>query len=128
MTLIKKSTGIYIKDSVENIFKNVDSIVFDCDGVLIDITESYDLAITRTTKYVLKNFAKINDFIDVDFEIIDEFKATGGFNDEVDLTYAAILSIVAAKKTNQDQRAFISQVVKKCRFYRNHFSRKLFRN
>ena len=112
MTLIKKSDGIYIKDSVENVLDDVDSIVFDCDGVLIDITESYDLAITRTTKYVLKNFAKIDNSIDVDFEIIDEFKSTGGFNDEVDLTYAAILSLVAAKKTNQDQRTFVSKVVK----------------
>ena len=112
MNLIKKSDGIYIKDSIENVLENVDSIVFDCDGVLIDITESYDLAIIKTTKYVLENFAKINDSIDIDFEIIDDFKATGGFNDEVDLTYAAILSIVAAKKTNQDQRTFISQVVK----------------
>ena len=112
MTLIKKSDGIYIDDSIENVLTDVDSIVFDCDGVLIDITESYDLAIIRTTKYVLTNFAKIDDSIDVDFEIIDEFKSTGGFNDEVDLTYAVILSIVAAKKTNQDQRAFISQVVK----------------
>ena len=31
-------------------------------------------------------------------EIIDEFKSTGGFNDEVDLTYASIISLVAAKK------------------------------
>ena len=112
MTLIKKSDGIFIDNSVENILDKVDSIIFDCDGVLIDITQSYDLAIINTTKYVLTNFAKIDDSIDVDFEIIDDFKATGGFNDEVDLTYAAILSIVAAKKTNQDQRAFVSQVVK----------------
>ena len=112
MTLIKKSEGIYIKDSIENVIDEVDSIVFDCDGVLIDITESYDLAIIRTTKYILKNLAKINDSIDIDFEIIDEFKSTGGFNDEVDLTYAAILSIVAAKKINKDQRIFISEVAK----------------
>ena len=112
MTLIKKSEGIYIDDSIKHISDKIDSIVFDCDGVLIDITESYDLAIIKTTKYVLENFAKIKDSIDIDFEIIDEFKSTGGFNDEVDLTYAAILSIVAAKKTSQDQRNFISQVVK----------------
>ena len=111
MTLIKKYEGIYINDSIKNILDKFDSIVFDCDGVLIDITESYDLAIIKTTKYVLENFTKIKDSIDIDFEIIDEFKSTGGFNDEVDLTYAAILSIVAAKKTNQDQRNFISQVV-----------------
>ena len=97
---------------IENILDKVDSIVFDCDGVLIDITESYDLAISKTTKYVLENFAKINDSIDIDFEIIDEFKSTGGFNDEVDLTYAAILSIVAAKKNKIKDQRFISEVIK----------------
>jgi len=34
-----------------------DSIIFDCDGVLIDITESYDRTIDRTCRYVLKEFA-----------------------------------------------------------------------
>ena len=50
-----------------------------------------------TAKYVLETLANIDDSIDIDFKIIDGFKSTGGFNDEVDLTYAAILSIVAAK-------------------------------
>jgi len=56
------------------------------------------LAIIKTTQYVLENFSKINNSINVDFKIIDGFKSTGGFNDEVDLAYAAILSLVAAKK------------------------------
>ncbi len=86
MTLTKKSEGIYIDDSGIDTLDEIDAIIFDCDGVLIDISKSYDLAIIQTTRYVLENFAKINDAIDVDFKIIDGFKSTGGFNDEVDLT------------------------------------------
>ena len=97
MTLTKKSDGIFIDDSVIDELDEIDAIIFDCDGVLIDIKKSYDLTIIKTTKYVLETFANILDSIDVDFKIIDGFKSTGGFNDEVDLTYAAILSIVAAK-------------------------------
>jgi len=111
MTLTKQSEGIYIDDSVIDTLDEIDSIIFDCDGVLIDITKSYDLAIIKTTKYVLKNFAKINDAIDVDFKIIDGFKSTGGFNDEVDLTYAAIISLVAAKQLEKDQTSFIFDVI-----------------
>ncbi|MDH3395389.1 MAG: HAD-IA family hydrolase, partial [Nitrosopumilus sp.] len=59
-----------------------------------------------------KNFAKIDDAIDVDFKIIDGFKSTGGFNDEVDLTYAAIISLVAAKKLEKDQTSFVFDVIK----------------
>jgi phosphoglycolate phosphatase-like HAD superfamily hydrolase len=110
MTLIQKSKGIYVDDSFNDII--IDSLIFDCDGVLIDITKSYDQTIITTTKYILETLAKITDSIDVDFKIIDGFKSTGGFNDEVDLTYAAILSIIAAKKLKKDQTEFIFNVIK----------------
>ena len=109
MTLTEKSKGIYVDDSFDP--TKFDSIIFDCDGVLVDITNSYDQTIVKTTKYVLETLAKINDSIQIDFKIIDGFKSTGGFNDEVDLTYAAILSIVAAKKLKKDQTEFINLVI-----------------
>ena len=109
MTLTEKSKGIYVDDSFDP--TKFDSIIFDCDGVLVDITNSYDQTIVKTTKYVLETLAKINDSIQIDFKIIDGFKSTGGFNDEVDLTYAAILSIIAAKKLKKDQTEFINLVI-----------------
>ena len=110
MTLKQKFEGIYIDDSFNH--ADIDSLIFDCDGVLIDITKSYDQTIITTAKYVLETLANIDDSIDIDFKIIDGFKSTGGFNDEVDLTYAAILSIVAAKKLKKDQTEFIFTVIK----------------
>ena len=112
MTLTKKFDGIYVDDSKIDALNETDAIIFDCDGVLIDITKSYDLTIIKTAQYILKNFAKIYDAIDVDYKIIDGFKSTGGFNDEVDLTYAAIISLVAAKKLGKDQTSFIFSVIK----------------
>jgi HAD superfamily hydrolase (TIGR01549 family) len=114
MTLLKKQDGIYIDDSVINILKSSDGIIFDCDGVLIDITKSYDLTIIKTTKYVLENFSNISDSIQIDSKIIDGFKSTGGFNDEVDLAYASIITLVAAKKLQRDQTEFIFEVIKNC--------------
>ncbi len=111
MTLTKKQSGIYIDDSVLDDLSSVDGIIFDCDGVLIDITKSYDLTIEKTVKYVLENFSQITDGIKIDSKIIDGFKSSGGFNDEVDLTYASILSLVAAKKLNKDQHEFIFDVI-----------------
>ena len=110
MTLKQKSDGIYLNDSFDDLI--FDSLIFDCDGVLIDITKSYDQTIITTTKYILETLAKITDSIDVNFKIIDGFKSTGGFNDEVDLAYAAILSIIAAKKLKKDQTEFIFNVIK----------------
>jgi HAD superfamily hydrolase (TIGR01549 family) len=114
MTILKKQEGIYLDDSIIDVLKKSDGIIFDCDGVLIDITKSYDLTIIKTTKYILENFAGILDSIEIDSKIIDGFKATGGFNDEVDLTYASIITLVAAKKLHRGQREFIFDVIQNC--------------
>lgn len=111
MTLSKFDNGIYISSDAKEQLDSIDSIIFDCDGVLIDITESYDIAIKKTVDYVLKEFGKISDSIPITSEIIDGFKATGGFNDEVDLAYAAILAIYTANKIDENQLDFIFTVI-----------------
>ena len=111
MTLKQKEFGIYIDNSLSDVIDSIDTIIFDCDGVLIDITKSYDSTITQTVQYVLNNFANISDGVLVNYSIIDGFKSTGGFNDEVDLAYAAILCIIAAKKLQKDQIEFIFEVI-----------------
>jgi HAD superfamily hydrolase (TIGR01548 family) len=112
LILKKIDEGIYIGDSVSAEIEDVDGIVFDCDGVLVDVSNSYDLAIQRTTSFVLKEIAGITNFVPVTSKIIEGFKATGGFNDEVDLTYAAILSLVAANNLNKIGKQFIFEVIK----------------
>ena len=111
MTLQKIEEGIYSQNSVLDELKEIDSIVFDCDGVLIDISNSYDLAIQRTTNYVLKEIANLQKVDPVTSKIIDGFKATGGFNDEVDLTYAAIISLAAANALNKNGNRFVFEVI-----------------
>lgn len=108
MTLQKTSDGIHIDDSLK--LDSADAIIFDCDGVLIDVTKSYDLAIDKTTSYILEKYYGIKS-IQINSKIIEGFKATGGFNDEVDLTYAAILSIYAADKLGKDQTEFFFEVI-----------------
>lgn len=111
MTLSKFDEGIYLAVDSKEQLRTIDSIIFDCDGVLIDITESYDLTIKKTVDYILKEFAKTPNPIQVNAKIIDGFKATGGFNDEVDLTYAAILSIYTANNLGEDQLDFVFKVI-----------------
>jgi len=111
MTLKQIEEGIYAKDSIFDEIKDIDGIIFDCDGVLVDISNSYDLAIQRTTNYVLKEIANIQKFDPITSKIIDGFKATGGFNDEVDLTYAAIISLAAANSLNKNGNQFLDNVI-----------------
>ncbi|MDO8641515.1 MAG: phosphatase, partial [Nitrosarchaeum sp.] len=73
MMLTKKQPGIYMDDSVSDDLLSTDGIIFDCDGVLIDITKSYDLTIDKTVKYVLENFSQITNCIEINSKIIDGF-------------------------------------------------------
>ena len=114
MTLSEKQNGVFLNDSIIDPVINTDGIIFDCDGVLIDITKSYDLAIIKTTKYVLENFFGISDCLEITPQIIDGFKATGGFNDEVDLTYASIISLYSARKLKQNEQDFVFKVIENC--------------
>ena len=89
-----------------------DSIIFDCDGVLIDVTKSYDTTINKTISYVLKEVADITVDTPLTNEILLKFKSTGGFNDEIDITYSGILCFSAAKKLNKDPVEWILDVLK----------------
>ena len=88
-----------------------DSIIFDCDGVLIDVTKSYDTTINKTISYVLKEIADITVDTPLTNEILLKFKSTGGFNDEIDITYAGILCFITAKKFNKNPIQFISDII-----------------
>ncbi len=112
MTIQKLDDGIFVDTAKIDKIKNLDSVIFDCDGVLIDISNSYDLTIKKTVDFVLKKMANIDQPNIVSTQMIDGFKATGGFNDEVDATYSLILSVVAAKKLNRNTSEFIFDVIK----------------
>ena len=111
MTLKKLDSGIFVDTTKIDKIKSLDGIIFDCDGVLIDVSNSYDLAIKKTTDFIVKKFAKIDESNLVNKQMIDGFKATGGFNDEVDVTYAMIMSVVAAKKLRKPFSEFIFDVI-----------------
>ncbi|MEM3832535.1 MAG: hypothetical protein QW128_02910 [Thermoprotei archaeon] len=65
-------------------------MVFDCDGVLIDTRNSYDLSIKETLKYLFKSIT--NEEIISNKEIY-ELRLTGLFNNDWDLTYVIALGI-----------------------------------
>ena len=111
MTIQKLDDGIFVDTAKIDKIKDLDSMIFDCDGVLIDISNSYDLTIKKTVDFILK-MANIDLPNIVSTKMIDGFKATGGFNDEVDVTYSLILSVVAAKKLNRNESEFIFDVIK----------------
>ena len=88
-----------------------DSIIFDCDGVLIDVTTSYDTTINKTISYVLKEIADITADTPLTNEMLLKFKSTGGFNDEIDITYSGVLCYIAAKKLKKNPTELILDIL-----------------
>ena len=81
-------------DSLDKL-RNIDAVIFDCDGVLIDVRESYRRTIPETVAYIIKEltgfpFPKNL----VSREIIHSFKKSGGFNNDWDLVYAILMFIL----------------------------------
>ena len=74
---------------------HIDYIIFDIDGVLIDVKKSYNEAIKNTVQFVVRNLIK-KDLKDlITDQIILKFRQTGGFNNDTDTSYAIILTLLS---------------------------------
>jgi HAD superfamily hydrolase (TIGR01548 family) len=67
----------------------VDAVVLDIDGVLVDVADSYRRAIGESVERVYDE--------PVPADAIQAFKDAGGFNNDWDVTYAAALLVLARR-------------------------------
>jgi|TARA_B110000196_G_scaffold216905_1_gene186275 phosphoglycolate phosphatase-like HAD superfamily hydrolase len=102
---------LYISDDIIQKIQKFDSIIFDCDGVLVDIRNSYDNAINKTISAIMNELfdEKISDV--VTSKILYGLKSVGGFNDEVAVVYAVIMTLIASKKSNIEFEKLINDVI-----------------
>ena len=93
MNMKDNSSNMLVSDSVVDELASIDALIFDCDGVLVDITQSYDTAINKTVSYILDDILQIQAENIVTPDILYGFKSKGGFNDEVAVCYAVVLTL-----------------------------------
>ncbi len=101
----------FISDDISQKIQKFDSIIFDCDGVLVDIRNSYDYAINKTISAIIKEL--FNDEISdvVTSKIHFGLKSVGGFNDEVAVVYAIVMTLAASKKSGIEFEKLIIDVI-----------------
>ena len=87
--------AIYLKIA-DNDIKKINTIIFDCDGVLINSKNSYDRCIELTISYILKNMLN-KQFISfkISKSTLELFRQTGGFNNDYKFCYIVILKIIS---------------------------------
>jgi len=102
---------MFISDDISQKIQKFDSIIFDCDGVLVDIRNSYDHAINKTISAIMKEL--FNDEIGdvVTSKIHFGLKSVGGFNDEVAVVYAIVMTLAASKKSGIEFEKLIIDVI-----------------
>jgi HAD superfamily phosphatase len=88
---LQKNEILIRKDIISSLV-GVDTVIFDIDGVLVDVSASYYQTIIDTVQYYFSNILKMpGEAKLVDKQMIDSFKMIGGFNDDWELTAAAVL-------------------------------------
>ena len=76
--------------------REVDAVVFDCDGVLVDTRRSYDAAIAEVTDRLLSWVGVRLPWRRFAPSLILQLRRTGGFNNDWDTVYTlTVLSILA---------------------------------
>jgi HAD superfamily phosphatase len=94
---LKNGNGTtYIREDRVSQLATVDTIVFDCDGVLLDVRNAYNVAIAATTRYIIEALTGtvIPETI-FDSTLNHSYKRTGGFNNDWAHAYALIMRILA---------------------------------
>ncbi|HEY3525916.1 MAG TPA: HAD-IA family hydrolase, partial [Nitrososphaeraceae archaeon] len=87
-------------------------IIFDIDGTLIDTRESYNKSIKKTVQFLVKyiDISKENLGKIVSDELIFKFRKSGMFNNDIDTSYALVLSILCGPLKKSDLLFFIENI------------------
>ncbi|CAN5874693.1 TIGR01548 family HAD-type hydrolase [soil metagenome] len=82
-------------------FSECEAIIFDIDGVLVDVKKSYDEAIIKTVQFILIKSFNIN-LANFPFQdLISKLRNTGGFNNDIDTAYSIVLIILYCTLNNK---------------------------
>lgn len=86
---------LMVKQELLDLLPKVEALIFDIDGVLVDASESYRLAVCEAVKFfVERELGWVVDAPPLTPDEVDLFKRAGGFNNDWDLTQAAALFLV----------------------------------
>lgn len=97
MELQREGNPLYVRPERLPWLAEVDVIVFDCDGVLLDVRGSYSRTVAWVTSALVEAFTGVK----MPEALFDErlnfaYKRTGGMNSDWDLTYALVMKVLAS--------------------------------
>ncbi len=89
--LLRVAPGVYASLRACSLAELADLIVFDVDGVLVDVSASLPQVVASAVQRYLAEAGFEAEGLALQAHDIADFKAAGGFNDDWDLAYAVVL-------------------------------------
>ena len=84
----------YVRSDCLDWLKTVGAIIFDCDGVLIDVRKSYKKTVVKTVEFFVDGLTGVKlPSDDALNKTIYLLKVSGGFNNDWDVAYSILLSL-----------------------------------
>src|SRR5687767_4481610 len=103
---------LFIKQELLKTLPTLDALILDIDGVVLDVSQSFRVAISQTTQLYATRWMHLEDTGPLlPEDQIDLFKMAGGFNSDWDLTNAAV-GLVLAKQAQSgatDTQSIVNQ-------------------
>ena len=103
---------LFIKQELLKTLPTLDAVILDIDGVVLDVSQSFRVAISQTTQLYATRWMHLEDTGPLlPEEQIDLFKMAGGFNSDWDLTNAAVGLVLAkhAQSGATDTQTLVDQ-------------------
>jgi len=98
------SENILLNKNILDKISQADTLVFDIDGVLIDVRDSYREAVCQTVQFYFKEILRFQGSQNlINPEEVRYFKMAGGFNNDWNLTSAVILFYLMKAEENNLQ-------------------------
>lgn len=95
------SEDIILNKKILDKLSRVDTLVFDIDGVLIDVRDSFRKAVCQTVQFYFKKILGFQGSQNlINPEEVEYFKMAGGFNNDWDLTSAVVLFYLMKAREN----------------------------
>jgi phosphoglycolate phosphatase-like HAD superfamily hydrolase len=112
----------YVRKDRLSQLRRIDGVIFDCDGVLIDIRDSYNRAISKTVVYILEGLTgtAVPERLISD-EVIFLFRKSGGFNCDRDTVYGILMFILSGLPG--EVRGKLKRLVEEARWQPDPFER-----
>lgn len=93
MGFVEIASGVRASSLLERDFlRSIDTVVFDIDGVLLDVIGSFREVVSRTVQFYFTDILEFEGSKTLIQPLENElFKLAGKFNNDWDLTYAVVL-------------------------------------